>query len=626
MTTEGMRQAGQSKKIAILYGSETGNAYDFATILSYKLHRLQFAHTFCSLGDYRSSDILNCRYLFIVCSTTGQGELPRNAREASHGDSKNTLWTFLKKKNLPKEFLSHVNTFFLGLGDSSYPKFNYAIRKLHERLINQLGANELFDRLEGDEQGMLGSNKDTGAGIEAVYFEYEKKVLKFLRNKYPNRKINGQYVKREAISDDSYLRPTSYLVLEDNGFSELGIHFDGDDSVKMGTVVKNKRITAEDHFQDVRQFVFHGKETESYFPGDTISIYCSNNDESVQQFLEIQPHWLDIADKALKFSHEMPVHLEDGGLVQPLTLRNILKYHCDINSIPRASFFMKIWTFATDLDRLDGGEEQLEQQREKLHQFATDEDMQDLFDYCNRPRRSILEVMQDFLSLKLPWEYALDYLPIIKPRFFSISSGPCDPNIELTIAIVKYKTILRKIRKGVCTDYITGLSEGDHLRYKVQNNNWFKYKLDGKPMILISPGVGIAPMMSLIRSNISPDMRLYFGNRYRNRDFLYESILQKWAKDNKISLYTCFSRDRENSPDVKYVQDVLWKMGQALTDSILNQNAVLFVCGSSGKMPIQVRLTFEEMLKKWGNFENDDEAKLYLKEMEKNDRYLQETW
>jgi sulfite reductase alpha subunit-like flavoprotein len=38
-----------------------------------------------------------------------------------------------------------------GLGDTSYPKFNWAHRKLYNRLI-QLGAQPICDRGESDEQ------------------------------------------------------------------------------------------------------------------------------------------------------------------------------------------------------------------------------------------------------------------------------------------------------------------------------------------------------------------------------------------------------------------------------------------------------------------------------------------
>lgn len=623
-------------KIAILYGSETGNSQDFATILSQKLQRLHFATTLLPLGEFNPNDILKVRYLFILVSTTGQGELPRNANETTTG-SKKTLWSLLKKKNLPEGFLNHIQVAFFGLGDSSYPKFNFAVRKLYNRMVNQLGARELFDRLEADEQGMAGSNKGTGAGVEAVYFEYEKKIINFLREKFPMMKDSqGNRVERTEIDPSVYLKPKSYLKFAGVTTENTPvINFMGDESVKFGKIVANNKLTADDHFQDVRQLIFTNREESrreiDYNPGDTASIYPNNFDHDVDTFLNNQDQWLSIADKPLEFTNGVPDSLKCiGGIVQPLTLRNLLKYHIDIMSIPRTSFFMKIWQFATDVTRMERGQEQLDDQRDKLKEFGYDEDMQELYDYCNRPRRSVLEILDDFLSVRLPWQYCLDYLPLIKPRSYSISSGPSDPNIELTMAVVKYRTILRKVRKGVCTTYLSELPVGDtSLRYKIQNNNLIKKELHNHPMLLVSPGVGLAPLLSVIKTDnpvISKNIHLFFGCRFKDKDYLYGNKLEEWDAKGRIQLHPVFSRDRENSPDTKYVQDVLWKLGAEMTDLLANHEAVFFLCGTSGRMPLQVRLTVIEMLKKWGGFEDDEAAKDFLKEMEKDGRYIQETW
>ncbi|AMD18735.1 HBL167Wp [Eremothecium sinecaudum] len=617
-----------SKRIAIIYGSETGNGHDFATILSHKLTRLHFPHALTTIGDYNPKDLLNCRHLFIICSTTGQGVLPRNARESIKGDSKGTLWAFLKKKNLPSDFLNHLDVALLGLGDSSYSRFNYAIRKLHKRIVEQLGAKELFPHLEADDAGLAGSSAGSGTGVEAVYLEYEKRILSFLTEIYPTRTLKGIVIKRESIPDEVYLRPATWLAIDDGqGVPSKQVTFSGDETVKFGKITANKRITAEDHFQDVRHFVFQAQDDTPYYAGDTVSIYPNNLEREIALFIETQPHWREVIDKPLKICGDDGARrIFDGGLVQPLTLRNLLKYHCSILSIPTRVFFMKIWTFATNKN-INGGEQQFLDQREKLKQFAFSEDQQDLYDYCNRPRRSILEVLCDFESLKLPWEFVLDYLPAIKPRFFSISGSPCNRNIELTVAIVRYKTILRRVRRGLCTSYMSQLRTNDTVRYKIQNNDLLGSKIEkDHPIIMISPGVGIAPIMCVIRSNMFKEMLLFFGNRYKNKDFLYRETLEKWHDEQRIKLYACFSRCPQDSPGLKYVQDSLWKNWQEVADLIVNRNAVIYLCGSSGKMPIQVRLTIAEILKKSGFFSGDKEAELYLKEMEKNDRYLQETW
>lgn len=98
--------------------------------------------------------------MIIVVSTTGQGDLPINAR---------SFWKNLLRRKLPPTHLEDVDFTIFGLGDTSYPRFghiwivlsmrvtkvlfrfNWAARKLYKRLI-QLGANETYPRGEADEQ------------------------------------------------------------------------------------------------------------------------------------------------------------------------------------------------------------------------------------------------------------------------------------------------------------------------------------------------------------------------------------------------------------------------------------------------------------------------------------------
>lgn len=610
------------KKIAILYGSESGNAEEFAHSLSHKLHRYHFPHHVSSFMDYDPKDILSCKYLFIITSTRGQGDFPKNVANSD-------FWAFLKRADLPPTFLNHLNIAFLGLGDSSYSHFQYAVRKLQTRFVEQLGARELFPRYETDELGVKGSG---GESVEAVYFAFEKQLISLLNEKFKTRKVDGKVVKRVPLNDSAYLAPS--IVLQEAGTSHKseqstfhGVQKDlyTKAPIKKGKVLLNKRITAQDHFQDVRQL--HIQCHDEYEPGDTLAIYAQNTEEDVESFLQAQPHWLSIADKTLVFENGLkPMNFLFD---HQLTLRNLLKYHFDIMSIPRRTFFTKVWTFSTDSSRLSDGEEQLIQQREKLKEFGFDQDLQELYDYCNRPRRSVLEVIQDFESLRLPWEYAFDFLPPIVPRYYSISSSSNGSYAELTVAIVKYRTILHKLREGLSTKFIANLrEEQDTVKYSIQRNFLLsRLSNQAHPVIMISPGTGLAPVKSLISSRIfSNHQYVFFGCRYKDKDYLYREELEQWNSNKELKLFTCFSRDISSSPNVKYVQDLLWENGAMVCQLIKDENAYIYLCGSSGKMPVQVKLTLLEILKKYGNFENDKSAEEYFQNLQKQYRYLQETW
>lgn len=584
--------------VAILYGSESGNAQDYAHFLARKLRYKSLKPTVSSLDSFNlKSLVTDVQYLIVICSTTGQGEVPRNAKK---------FIKFILKKKLPDNLLNHIKFTTFGLGDSSYPKFNYAIKKIHIRL-RQLGAQELCPRCESDEQ--------SPEGIDGYYAEWEETVIDALHKEFPNI----------FSIDDHVLLPPEYTVqIRDDGMemSDLGDLSTSrtGKGLSIGTVVKNERKTASDHFQDVRHVVLEDNNHNlSYSPGDTIALYPPNDDRSVELLLELQPHWLAIADKPLNIP-EPPE--SEGGLIDPsrLTLRTLIKYHLDIMSIPRRSFFALLHHFVDSLT------EEGQREKEKLYEFSTLAEAEDLYNYANRPRRLILETIMEFeKNLRIPVEYVLDLFPMIKVRLFLIASGSSAETVEIVAAIVEYKTILRRIRRGLCTKWLKQLSVGDSVVFSIHKSNLSFSLLDvpRPPVIMISPGTGVAPMKSLIEQKAGEqELHLFYGCRFLEKDYLFEELWTNLVNQNLLRIYPCFSRDPGSK--FKYVQDRLFVEKELVAKLVLQENAIVFVCGSSGNMPRQVRVTLVEILKNAGLEEAD--ADKYLLKMEDSGRYIQETW
>ncbi|CAF4451138.1 unnamed protein product, partial [Adineta steineri] len=94
-----------------------------------------------SLDSVKSIEDLGTHILFIV-STTGDGEEPENMRN---------FWRLIMRRSVSPGALSHIHYGLIGLGDSTYPKFNYVAKKLSKRL-QQLGAQSICERVLADEQ------------------------------------------------------------------------------------------------------------------------------------------------------------------------------------------------------------------------------------------------------------------------------------------------------------------------------------------------------------------------------------------------------------------------------------------------------------------------------------------
>ncbi|KAG5417029.1 TAH18 [Candida metapsilosis] len=573
-----------SDRIVILYGSETGNAEEYAKYLKLRLKSYNLKPTLSSLDAFPLKKLVtDTDHLIIICSTTGQGELPRNSK---------SFMKFICKKKLPVDLFQHVRLTTLGLGDSSYSKYNYAIKKIHARMM-QLGCHELSPRCEADEM--------SPEGVDGFYLEWETQLLAALSKFFP----------MSTEPDLTTVPMPEYKVsfkLAADQLAQNSLLTKMYNSLQVGTVISNERITSADHFQDVRRIKITSRNLK-YYPGDTISLYPCNFDSDVEAFLESQPQWLEVADKPLKVRN-----LVDGE--QVITLRNLIKYHLDIMSIPRRSFFAILWHFC-DATTEDGQREQ-----EKLKEFGSFADPEELYNYANRPRRSILETLTEFKNnLTVPVSYILDLIPLIKPRMFSIASRPSETEVEVVAAIVEYRTIIRRIRRGLCTRWLKALQEGDEVHLSIDRSS---FKITQSPIIMVAPGTGIAPMKSLVdeilHQNSLQELFLFFGCRHAEKDHLIKSF---WEKSDNLHVYSCFSRDEDS--EYKYVQDAIIANYTLIGDLLLNQDAKIFVCGSSGKMPREVKLTFVEAVKRYNSMSEED-AKRYILELEDNGRYKEDAW
>ena len=239
-------------------------------------------------------------------------------------------------------------------------------------------------------------------------------------------------------------------------------------------------------------------------------------------------------------------------------------------------------------------------------------------------------------------------LPELRGRQFSIASGGQlksgedeTTNFELLVAIVKYKTVIKKIRRGVCTRYLAGLLPGTKLRACLQKGDLGTTAADARrPVVMIAPGTGVAPMRSLVHErrawaariaassggtcaqNPVGDSVLFFGCRNSEADFFFRNEWKNLEQEMPLQVFTAFSRDQENKV---YVQDLIKKHGKLVFKLLHEENGIVYVCGSSGKMPQAVREALVTAFQQAGGMEMGA-AEAYLARMEKESRYKQETW
>jgi MioC protein len=126
-------------KIAILYGTETGNAEMLAEDLA--AHLSADAPAVTNLSDIDPGDLDAGTLWLIVTSTYGDGELPASAKP------------FGERMAAGAPDLSGVLFAVFGMGDSAYPEtFNFGGKRIEEMLVGA-GARMVGARVTHDASG-----------------------------------------------------------------------------------------------------------------------------------------------------------------------------------------------------------------------------------------------------------------------------------------------------------------------------------------------------------------------------------------------------------------------------------------------------------------------------------------
>jgi len=150
-----------------------------------------------------------------------------------------SFWRFLLRADLPSDLLDGLRIGVFGLGDSSYPKYNWVAKKLYRRLVEGLGATPLLEKGEGDEQDYLGIDTALMPWSEALFTALD--ALRPLPSGV------------EVVPADR--RPASRLVLQP-ALASSAKGKGREEALPIGmrwaTLRRNERVTAADHFQDTR--------------------------------------------------------------------------------------------------------------------------------------------------------------------------------------------------------------------------------------------------------------------------------------------------------------------------------------------------------------------------------------
>ncbi|XP_077778376.1 NADPH-dependent diflavin oxidoreductase 1-like isoform X1 [Podarcis muralis] len=588
------------RRLLLLFGSQSGTAEDLAQRIGRQAERRRFRVRVGALDAYPVAKLIEEPLAIFVCATAGQGDPPDNMKN---------FWRFLFRKNLPLTSLSRLDYAVLGLGDSSYPKFNFVAKKLHKRL-RQLGGCPLLPPALGDDQHDLGPD----AAVDPWLVDLWEKILTL----YPLPPG------LEILSPDVVL-PSRFLFrfLDDD---------DGDQSEPPepepgppcesrpfpARVLANQRVTSASHFQDVRliDLDISGSGIEAA-AGDVALVAPSNAPEDVDLFcrlLNLDPERRFVVRPA-----------EEGAalpfpLPQPCTIRRLVEKHLDIAAVPRRSFFELAAQLSPD-----------EREREKLAQFASAPGQDELYAYCHRARRTTLEVLSDFprTAAALPCHLLLDLIPRTRARAFSLASSllALPGRIQILVAVVRYKTRLAKPRTGLCSNWLASLDPAQgaaHVPLWVKKGALRFPPEPETPVMLVAPGTGVAPFRAALQERVAQGKRgnfLFFGCRHQAHDFYFRDEWAELVARGFLSVFPAFSRDQDQKV---YVQHRILE-NQALVWDLVQRGAWIYLAGSAKEVPDAVAAALRAAFQSQGAM-SPTEAADFLAALERAGRFQAETW
>ncbi|XP_076232753.1 nitric oxide synthase [Calliopsis andreniformis] len=645
-------------KATVLFATETGTSQMYAEKLGELLGHA-FHSQVLSMADYDISNIEHEALLLVITSTFGNGDPPENGEAFAQNlyamkmnetyinsgnkislassksfikaNSQTEVSNFKKLDRLDSlrgsttdsqtedTFgpLSNVRFAVFALGSSAYPNF-CAFGRYVDNLLGELGGERLLRLAQGDEM----------CGQEQAFRKWAADTFAVACETF-------------CLDDDDTLLEVA-LSLGSETLSAATVRFVEADPQPIGKALSkchNRNVTTCNMFRKTNlsgdmlsgtTLLLELDDIASmeipYKPGDHLGVFACNRPELVEGILKrIQT----------PFDPDVPIELQvqkqshtPNGIVKtwvahdrylPNSLKMLLTRFLDITTPPSPNLLRYFGSIATN-----------PKEQSQLNLLASDPAAYEDWRHWKFP--NLMEVLEEFPSVKPLAPLLLLHLTPLQPRFYSISSSPDvhQGQIHLTVAVVQYKTQggSGPVHYGVCSNYLRDISDGEPLYVFVRSAPNFYMPIETKaPMILVGPGTGIAPFRGFWHHRLAemkrrPDLEygkvwLFFGCRQRNLD-LYRQEKEEMIRAEVLDkVFLALSRE----PGLKktYVQDLIQAEAPQIYDMLMYERGHFYVCGDC-TMAEDVYQTLKQIIQTHGDM-TDKQVEAYMLSLRDENRY-----
>lgn len=614
--------------LSVYYGSQTGTAESFAQQLQregadhgFLVHVIDMEDIMVDqvLDDARKDpDTERSKAIFLV-ATYGEGEPTDNSAVFVQELKAKMMPSNEEEKKetdlpaQPDNSLQGLEFSVFGLGNRQYEHFN-AMGKFFNDALERVGGKRMMEIGLGDDDDDLEGDFETWK--DSVLWPtlsqlYTKDVAILPRkedeNTLPDCPYEVDYV------DNRKTKPIDLPIDQVHGSSRH--YFTAVDCPV--SVVRELR-SSQDSGSTVHVEIDVSKAKGfSHQTADNLGVLPVNDASVVEQVAESLNLDLD-AVFSLKAAPNQEWH--GAPFPMPISVRECLSRYCDLTMAPRRSELKLLAAYAKDPT-----------DKKALLRMASKEGKAEYREKIMDGHVGLVDLLKLCPSIQTPLEHFLAFCPRLLPRYYTMSSSSSvhPKSVHLTVSVTETTRKDGSVFRGVCSSYLAGVKpKKEKVRVFCRESTFRLPQETERPILMVGPGTGIAPMRGLLqerqyqrkslKQKVGPNV-LYFGCKKSSLDYIYKDELKGFQSSGDLdTLHVAFSREQKEKV---YVQHLLSKNAAETWDLINNKGASIFVCGGV-KMGHDVTEALKNIGVQEGKLSPDD-AKKYLDKLASEGKFVQ---
>lgn len=458
--------------MTILWGSQTGTAEGFASVLMREARQHGYAARSVDLEELEPDELADTRGpVVFLLATQGEGDPTDNAV---------AFYKWASESSRGADELAAISFAAFGLGNRQYEHFN-SMGKWVDMRLPQLGATRLLELGLGDDD----------ADIEADFEAWRASLWSMLcpldageiGAPQPNfaAEIVGSAPATGPHPPVAWLQvmfPKQKLVA-----SELLVSRELCQDASQGSVRHMELATAAG--QD--------KPSLRYDGADDLAVLCDNGSDLAAATAER----LGLSPRATFRLRPLSGGVGDlpgpsPPLPTPCAVADALRYYADLRAPVSKQMLLLLSEHTSD-----------PAQAARLAHLASAAGKDEYTEYVHAQERGLAELLNEFPASAPPLGPLLELVPKLSPRYYTISSASSlDPaTLHMTVKVIRepMRGAPHRTKLGVCTTQLEAAPVGSHVVAFVRPSHFRLPRDPTTPVVMVGPGTGIAPFRAFLQ-------------------------------------------------------------------------------------------------------------------------------